>query len=281
VIEGEGVSIESLDGEPVPDHSPRAVAPGRHSLVVSLDDLHRATGGFRERRVSSGPLVICFDVSAGHSYVVRPTYHGWQWQADLFDGPRGQPIATQAGDPATNDCAPVTVELVPAEAQGEGPPPEVPARVHVRIDAFGIDTRYVDPPLTGNGLIFEAGAFLPGDNLGSGFGAAAGVQWTPVWLADVAGFGLSGSVGFKGNSFRVSPEVGVQSRFPMLATIHALVPVALRYALLVRAGIQTDRGVSRRESTDGKVIAAPLTSKLGFVGEVGLYSPSPATLAAP
>lgn len=149
----------------------------------------------------------------------------------------------------------------------------MPSQPRLRFDYFETDPRYVDPRLAGTGLTFEAGGFFPGDNLGSGFGGAVSVQWTPFGIAEAAGFGLGGSIGFKGNSFHVSQEVGVQSRFPLLAAVHTLVPFTIRHFLLLRAGIQTDRGISRREGVDGEPIAAPLTSKPGFVAEVGLYLP--------
>ena len=132
VIESDGVSIEKMDGKHVSQPSPWLVAPGRHALVVSLDDRHPAAARSKERRLSSRPLAICFQVSAGHRYLVRPTYHGWQWQADLFEGPRGEPVPVQAGDAATSDCASLTVELS-ARSTGATPRPRSCLRNHASV----------------------------------------------------------------------------------------------------------------------------------------------------
>jgi hypothetical protein len=273
ILETSGLTMRALDGREVHDASESAVMPGMHSVVVSLEDRFPTGTRSRERRFSSRPLALCFAATAGHRHLMRATYHGSQWQPDLFDESAGLPIRPQASTPDKGDCS-LPIEEVTDSANGGGSPASTAtSNPNRRSDDYEIDRDYVDPRLAGTGLTLDAGIFFAGDNLGSGASVSVGVQWTPLWIDDAIGFGLWGSFGFKGNSFRVSEDDGVQSRYPLLAAVQTLVPVTTGRFLLFRAGIQWDSWISRRESAAGRTVAFPLDSQLGFMGEGGVYLP--------
>jgi hypothetical protein len=201
--------------------------------------------------------------------VVKPTYHGWQWRADLFDEVLGLPIQVQAADPARGDCQ-ALVEEVTSDAIAEESSASVAApNPRSRSADYETDRDYVDPRLAGTGLALEAGMLLGGENLGSGMSVSVGAQWTPLWVGDALGIGLSGSFGYKGNSFHTSDGRVASSRYPWVVAAHGLFSVTDGWLLLLRGGIQSDSGLSATVvGTTGQ-----LHSLLGLFGEAGLYWP--------
>ena len=269
-LRSDGISVDKVDGQTAIRESGSAfLSPGTHSLVLSLDDRHPVTPRFRERRLSTRPLALCFATSAGHSYVVKPTYHGWQWQADLFDEVLGLPVEVQAADPTRGDCE-APVEEVTPEAIAEASSALVATpNPRSRSSDYETDRDYVDPHLAGTGLALEAGMLLGGDNLGSGMSVSLGAQWTPLWVGDKLGIGLGGSFGYKGNSFHTYERSVASSRYPWVVAAHGLFSVTDGWLLLLRGGIQSDSGLSATVAgTTGQ-----LHSLLGFLGEAGAYLP--------
>ena len=271
----EGILLDKVDGQDASRESRSTfVPPGTHSLAVSLDDRYPLTPRQRERRLSSGPLTLCFVASAGHDYVVKPTYRRWQWQPDIVDESIGKPIPLQSNATARTDCLVPTEELSPdSTAEGATSLAAAPNPPSRSAD-YVTDRDYVDPHLAGTGIALEAGMLLGGDNLGSGMSVSLGAQWTPLWIGDATGIGaigigLGGSFGYKGNSFRKSDSSVARSRYPWVVAVHTLVSLTDAWLLLLRGGIQSDSGISATVPDT----AGQLHSLLGFVGEGGFYRP--------
>jgi hypothetical protein len=282
-----GISVDKLDGEDSSDGSRFSVLPGVHSLVVSLDDRYSAPTRFREHRLSGRPLALCFAASAGHSYVAKPTYEGKQWQPVLFDEVLGAPIQVRAAETAGVDCS------APAELRDPTTMADESASVAASPPAsrsayYKTDKSYVDPRRAGTGITTELGMLFGGDNLatatftngeksslpaGSGMSISLGAQWTPLWIGNAIGIGFGGSLGYKENSIEASNGSLTLSRYPLVAALHAIVPVTDAWLLLFRGGIQSDSEVSASGSGVANMATVQLNSGLGFLGEGGFYWP--------
>jgi hypothetical protein len=269
MLSADGVLLDKVDGQnPKREAQFTPLPPGTHALVLSLDDRFPATTRYRERRLSVRPLALCFLVSAGHSYVAKPTYHGWQWKPDIFDEVLGAPVQAQAADAASSDCS-ARVDEITAEAIAKEPLPSAAApNLLSRSADFETDRDYVDPRRAGTGITLEAGMFLWGDNLGSGMSVSLGAQWTPWWIEDMMGIGVGASFGYKGNSLHTSEGNVARSRYPLVATVHGLARITDGWFLLLRGGIQSDIHVSADVPVSGQI-----NSPLGFLGEGGVYWP--------
>jgi hypothetical protein len=84
---------------------------------------------------------------------------------------------------------------------------------------------------------------------------------------------LGGSLGYKENSIKASNGSVTLSRYPLVAALHAIVPVTDGWLLLLRGGIQSDSGVSISGPGVVDMATVQLNSELGFLGEGGFYWP--------
>ena len=95
---------------------------------------------------------------------------------------------------------------------------------------------------------------------------AGGVMWTPLWLGDALGLGVSGTFGYKGWSVGGSDGDISIGRFPITAAVHVLPRIARNW-IAVGAGWsrQRDRRLPISSSGAASGIGASLDAKLGRV----------------
>jgi hypothetical protein len=107
---------------------------------------------------------------------------------------------------------------------------------------------------------------------GDGISISVGLMWTPIWIGDDLGIGLSGTAGFKGWSVGASNGGYSMDRFPLLLAAHVMPRVAPRWFLFARGGIDKEVGVSLSAHGIAGNGTADLHASLGGFGEGGFYN---------
>ena len=108
-------------------------------------------------------------------------------------------------------------------------------------------------------------------SLGDGISVSLGLMWTPIWVGDNLGVGLSGTLGYKGWGVGASNGDISINRFPLTLALHILPRVSLRWFLFARGGIDKELGVSLSASGIAGSGSADLDANLGWFGEGGFY----------
>jgi hypothetical protein len=108
-------------------------------------------------------------------------------------------------------------------------------------------------------------------SLGDGISISMGLMWTPIWIGDDLGIGLSGTAGYKGWQVGASNGDASINRFPLTLALHVMPRVAARWFLFARGGIDKEVGVSISASGIVGNGSADLSANLGWFGEGGFY----------
>ena len=95
-------------------------------------------------------------------------------------------------------------------------------------------------------------------------------MWTPLWVGDALGLGVSGTFGYKGWDVGASNGHISIGRFPFTAAVHVLPRIARNWLLLAGVGRQGD-GASISGDGDASGLDVSLYAKLGAFGEGGFY----------
>lgn len=106
---------------------------------------------------------------------------------------------------------------------------------------------------------------------GDGIDASLGLMWTPLWMGDALGVGISGTAGYKGWSVGGSNGDISIGRFPFTAALHVMPRVAHNWLLMARGGISKELDVSISCSGVISCTDPGATANLGWFGEGGFY----------
>jgi hypothetical protein len=106
---------------------------------------------------------------------------------------------------------------------------------------------------------------------GDGVDASLGLMWTPVWMGDALGIGISGTAGYKGWSVGGSNGDISIGRFPFTASLHLLPRIGHNWLVMARGGIDKEVAVSISCSGVISCTDPQATADLGWFGEAGFY----------
>jgi hypothetical protein len=277
------------------------ILPGTHAVSVYLADT--PPSGAAGRRYSREPLAACFDAQAAGAYWVRPVYGpGNDWWPEVLESSSGRVVSSRVVDSTRSDCAPsVAPVIAPVTAAAKSPtastsdvasdpPPSPPVPIppqptrpfsRVRIDrgqVAGAAER------SNVGMRFITGVTIGGERLasvtftngesedlraGDGIHLAFGLNWTPIWLDNWVGLGAGLDGGLKYASIGASNGHISLLSWPVILSLHTMLAGGTNWSLLARAGLEKD--FAPRMSGDGLGAGADasLSSKVGFMGELG------------
>jgi hypothetical protein len=102
---------------------------------------------------------------------------------------------------------------------------------------------------------------------GDGIAFSLGLMWTPLWLGDGLGAGVSGTLGYKGVGVGDKGSEASIGRFPLTAAVHLLPRLSSQWLLLARGGLDKEVGASY----SGGGSNVDLNAKLGAFAEGGFY----------
>jgi hypothetical protein len=192
--------------------------------------------------------------------------------------------ATTSASPPPNGAPAEDAAERTAPARPPSPAQARRLRIRPMVPDDDLDQRPVRNPVWGFMLEFGLGG--GGDDLvkvslsdgstqtlsaGDGVALSLGLMWTPLWLGDALGVGVSGTFGYKGWSVGASNGDISIGRFPFTAAVHVMPRIARNWLLLARGGIDKETAASVSSSGDAAGIGANLDAKLGGFGEGGFY----------
>ena len=114
---------------------------------------------------------------------------------------------------------------------------------------------------------------------GDGGGLSLLGAWTPLWIGNAVGVGVSGYIGFKVTEIGGSNGALKLLRFPASLSLQALLPLGGRVYLLGRAGLLKELGVSLTGTGIASSLGTPMTAPLAPQYEGGLLFESISQLA--
>jgi hypothetical protein len=295
VLGSRGAVVHAIDDRNVREDGAAAgqarfeIPPGPHAVAVTLD-----TGAKAAARANDGAtvLTVCFGAVAGHSYLARPVIDQNRWRPEIIDEESGDPVESGCQERPEPSAAPASVAAPDVNAASapvavNAPPPDPPQDAPVADLPLPATSASLDANLPGSGVYLEVGFFFGGQPLykvqfdngadrslyaGRGVGASLGGVWTPLWTRDRrVGFGVGGSASWKYDHIAASNGSASLTRFPVAASVHALVRLDDRWFGLVRGGVGTEVGGHLSGSGFAAAIDDDLTATWGLVGEAGLY----------
>ena len=167
----------------------------------------------------------------------------------------------------------------------ESRPPNGPEHpVHANSDSDDERPAWYDRP--GTNLGFRVGFAFGGDTivtatmsdgskqtLDAGRGAilALSLAATPLWIADLIGFGGGVEIGWKYQSITASNGSIELSRFPLIASLHLISVLNPQWYLRLAGGVEKDLSVGLSGNINGTGGSVNLQSSLGGMGELGVY----------
>jgi hypothetical protein len=197
-------------------------------------------------------------------------------------------VLVALGAPVTTERQParpreVLADAVSSASTSPNRPSRRPPAPQIASDE-DLDRRPVRNPVWG--FMCEAGLGGGGDDLvtvgltdgssqtlsaGDGVAVSLGVMWTPLWLGDALGLGVSGTLGYKGWSVGASNADITIQRFPFMAAVDLLPRIGRNWLLLARGGLDKETKVSISSSGAASGIGGDLEAKLGAFAEGGVY----------
>jgi hypothetical protein len=219
LISGKHATIESVDGVPV-NGGPLGryeVLPGQHR--VGLAGQKTDTGIFVNTVHRSGRLGTCFFTKPGHEYDVRASLDDGFWTNEVVDD-----IA----------CA--------------GPPDGT---------YQGVAAVLPQKPHPGTGVFVGFGGDIGGDDLfratmstgetqklnaGTGGHFTLGATATPLWIRDIAGFGVGARLGFKFDSVDATNGSVQLFSYPLSLWAQSYLSLSERWFLSLASGAHKELG---------------------------------------